>query len=123
MADHDPYADTLVVLILLALLSGLSFAVYGYQTLFGTPPRGEFDRYGMPPLRRFVGSMQLLGALGVLLGLGYAPVGALAAGGLSIMMALALTARVRIHDTPRLMVPAGSFGVVNVLLVVLFLAV
>lgn len=65
--------------------------------------------------------MQLLGALGVLLGLTYAPLGALAAGGLSIMMALAFIVRLRIHDAPRLMVPAASFGVVNVLLVVLFL--
>jgi len=121
MTGHDRYADALVVLILLALLSGLSFAVYGYQTLFVTPPRGEFDRYRMPSLRRLVGSMQLLGALGVLLGLGYAPLGALAACGLSIMMALALIVRLRIHDAPRLMVSAASFGVVNVLLVVLFL--
>lgn len=123
MTDNDPYPQTLVVLILLVLLSGPPFAVYGYQTLFGTPPRGEFDRYGMPSLRRFVGSMQLLGALGVLLGLWYAPVGALAAGGLSIMMALALIIRLRIHDAPGLMVPAASLGVVNALLVVLFLTV
>lgn len=66
--------------------------------------------------------MQLLGALGVLLGLGYAPVGALAAGGLSVMMALALIVRLRIDDAPRLMVPAASFGVLNVLLVLLFLS-
>ena len=65
--------------------------------------------------------MQLLGTLGVLLGLTYAPLGALPAGGLSIMMALALIVRQRIHDAPRIMVPAASFGVVNVLLVVLFL--
>lgn len=110
-----------MVLIVLALLSGLSFAVYGAQTLFGTPPRGEFDRYGMPSLRLFVGSMQLLGALGVLVGIAYAPIGALAASGLSIMMALALIVRLRIHDAPRLMVPAASFAVINVLLVVLFL--
>lgn len=120
MTDHDPYADTLVVLILIALLSGLSFAVYGFQTLFGTPPRGEFERYGMPSLRRFVGSAQMMGALGVLAGLRYPPIGAAAAGGLSIMMALALIVRLRIHDAPRLMVPAATFGVVNVLLVVLF---
>ena len=50
---------------MLARLSGLSFAVYGYQTLFGTPQGGEFDRYGIPSPRRSVASTQLLGALGM----------------------------------------------------------
>ena len=109
-----------MVLTVLALISGLSFAVYGYQTLFGLPPRGEFERYGMPGVRKFVGSMQLLGALGVLLGLGSAVIGAWAAGGLALMMALGLLVRLRIHDAPRLMVPAASLGAVNAVLVVLF---
>jgi hypothetical protein len=111
-----------MVLIVLALISGLSFSVYGYQTLFGLPPRGEFERYGMPRLRRFVGSMQLLGALGILLGFGYSAIGAVAAGGLTLMMGLGLVVRLKIHDAPRLMVPAASLGAVNALLVVLFVA-
>ncbi len=110
-----------MVLIVLSLISGLSFAIYGYQTLFGAPPRGEFERYGMPGVRKFVGSMQLMGALGVLLGFRYAAIGALAAGGLALMMALGLIVRLRIHDAPRLMVPAASLGAMNALLVVLFL--
>lgn len=108
-------------LVTLALISGFSFAVYGYQTLFGTPPRGEYERYGMPTVRKFVGSTQLLGAIGVLLGLGYPPIGALAAAGLTLMMALALIVRFRLHDAPRLMVPAASLGAVNSALVILSL--
>lgn len=64
--------------------------------------------------------MQLLGALGVLLGLGYAAIGAWAAAGLALMMALGLVVRLKIHDAPRLTVPAASLGALNVLLVVLF---
>ncbi|MGH1490132.1 MAG: DoxX family protein [Acidimicrobiales bacterium] len=111
-----------MVLISLALISGLSFAFYGVQTIFGERPRAEFERYGIPGLRKFVGSMQLLGAAGVMFGLVYSPIGALAAGGLTTMMVLGLVVRVKIHDAPRAMVPAASLAVMNAVLVAMFLA-
>ncbi len=104
----------------LALVSGSSFLFYGYETLFKQPPRGEFERYGMPRVRRFVGATQLLGGVGVLIGLLIAPLGAAAALGLALMMALGLVVRYRIHDAPRLMVPAATLGLINAVLVVLF---
>ena len=110
----------MLLLVTLALTSGSAFAIYGWQTLFGTPPRGEYERYGMPNVRRFVGTTQLLGSIGVFAGLAYRPIGALAAAGLAIMMALGLVVRFRIHDAPRLMVPAATLGVINTALVVLF---
>jgi uncharacterized membrane protein YphA (DoxX/SURF4 family) len=110
------------LLVVLALVSGSSFLFYGYETLFKTPPRGEFERYGMPRVRVFVGSMQLLGGIGVLLGLAFEPaLGAAAASGLTLMMALGLLVRLKIHDAPRLMVPAASLGLLNATLIVLFL--
>jgi len=111
----------MVPLVVLVLISGSAFAVYGYQTLFGLPPRGEFERYGMPKVRRFVGSAQLLGAAGIVLGIRYPLLGAAAATGLTLMMFLGLAVRLRIHDAPRLMVPAATFALVNGVLVVLFL--
>jgi len=110
-----------MVLVLLALFSGLSFVAYGYSTLFGDQPKDEFERYGIPTQRRFVGSMQLLGAFGVLLGLAIAPLGAAAAAGLVIMMAMALIVRRKIGDPVHLMAPATFFLTVNAILVILFL--
>lgn len=104
----------------LALVSGSSFLFYGYETLFEHPPRGEFERYGMPRVRRFVGATQLLGGAGVLIGLVIAPLGAAAAFGLAVMMVLGPVVRYRIHDAPRLMVPAASLGLINAVLVILF---
>lgn len=104
----------------LATVSGVSFLFYGYETLFKVPPRGEFERYGMANLRRFVGSMQLLGGAGVLAGLAFRPLGVAAAAGLTTMMVLGLVVRYRIHDAPRLMVPAATLGLLNGVLVILF---
>lgn len=117
-----PYgARIMLLLVVLTLISGTAFAVYGYQTLFGLPPRGEFERYGMPKVRIFVGSTQLLGAAGLVLGIRYPLLGAAAASGLTLMMLLGLAVRLKIHDAPRLMLPAASFALVNAALVVLFL--
>jgi len=110
-----------MVLVVLALVSGLSFAYYGFRVLFRAESRGEFERYGMSAVRQFVGSMELLGGTAVMLGLAIATLGAFAAAGLTAMMVLGLIVRFRIHDPPRLMVPAASLGVLNAVLVVLFL--
>jgi uncharacterized membrane protein YphA (DoxX/SURF4 family) len=110
-----------VVLVVLALVSGLSFLYYGSKVLFQTASRGEFERYGVPAVRHFVGLMEVLGGTAVILGIAIAPLGALAAAGLTALMALGLIVRVRIHDAPRLMVPAASLGTLNAVLVVLFL--
>jgi uncharacterized membrane protein YphA (DoxX/SURF4 family) len=109
-----------MLLVILAAISASAFFYYGIETLFANPPKIEYQRYGMPKARVFVGSLQVLGAAGVALGLFVAPLGAAAATGLTLMMLLGVAARYRIHDAPRLMIPAGSLAVVNAALVFLF---
>jgi hypothetical protein len=110
------------LLVVFALVSSGSFLFYGYQTLAAQAPRDEFARYEMAGARRLVGTMQLFGGAGVLFGLGFAPLGVAAATGLTLMMFLGLIVRFRIHDSPRLMLPAASLGLVNAALVALFLS-
>lgn len=109
-----------MLLVILVAVSAVAFLYYGAETLFADRPRHEFERYGMPHLRVFVGSMQLLGAAGVLIGIFVTQIGAVAATGLTIMMLLGLLARYRIHDAPRLMIPASSLALLNATLVFLF---
>lgn len=111
-----------VALVVLVLISGLSFLFYGFKVLFQTASKEEFERFGVPAMRRFVGLMEVLGAVGVMLGLAFAPLGALAAGGLALLMVLGLIVRVRVHDALLLMVPAAALGALNAVLVVMFVA-
>lgn len=113
---------SLVALVVCALVSGLSFLYYGFRVLFRPALKGEFERYGIPSVRQLVGVMEVLGGTAVLLGLAVPPLGALGAAGLAVLMVLGLIVRVRIHDAPRLMVPAASLAALNAVLVVLFLA-
>ncbi len=110
-----------MVLLVLTLISGLSFLKYGADILFQTRLRQEFERYGIPGVRTFVGVMEILGGLAVLLGLAIAPLGAFGAAGLTVLMVSGLITRLRIHDPVRLMIPAASLAAVNAALVVLFL--
>ncbi len=111
-----------VVLVLGAVVSGLSFLYYGFRVLFRTALVKEFERYGMPGVRQFVGLMEVVGGAAVILGLARAPLGALAAAGLTVLMVLGLIVRLKVHDAPRLMLPAASLGALNAVLIVLFLA-
>jgi len=59
--------------------------------------------------------------LGALVGLLCGPIGAVAAGGLTLRMLLGMLVRHRIHDPPRLMLPAAALAVVNGTLLALHL--
>jgi len=109
-----------MLLVTFALVSGLSFLFYGFRVLFQPALKGEFQRYGMPALRSFVGVMEVLGGTAVLIGVAVPPLGAFAAGGLTVMMVLGLIVRFRVRDPLRRMVPAAVLGVLNAVLVVLF---
>ncbi|MEQ8842317.1 MAG: DoxX family protein [Acidimicrobiales bacterium] len=111
-----------MILTVLALVSGLSFLKYGTDILFRVRLRDEFERYGMRRLRVFVGTMEVLGGLAVLLGLVVAPLGAMGAAGLMALMVLGLRVRLRLHDRVRLMIPAAILAGVNAVLVGLFLS-
>ena len=110
-----------MVLVVLALVSGLSFLYYGFKVLLRTESEEGFERYGVPAVRRLVGVLEVAGGTAVILGLAVAPLGALAAAGLATLMVLGLIVRIRIHDAPRLMVPAASLSALNAVLVALFL--
>lgn len=111
-----------MALVVLALVSGLSFLRYGVEILFRVRLRDEFARYGMSGMRRFVGVMEILGGTAVLLGLLYPLLGALGAAGLTTLMVLGLLTRVRLGDSPRQMAPAALLAVVNAVLVALFVS-
>ncbi len=106
----------------LALVSGVSFLLYGLGVVRAGKMKDEFDRYGLAPSTRLlVGVLELLGAAGVLLGLAVPPLGAAAAAGLCTLMLLGVGVRVRVGDPVARMVPAASLAVVNGVLAVLFL--
>lgn len=61
-----------------------------------------------------VGTLQLAGAVGLLLGLQIPWLGKCAAGGLAFLMLLGVGVRIKIHDTVIQTIPAFFYMVLNV---------
>ena len=60
--------------------------------------RGEFIRFGLAKWRVLTGILQIIGALGLGLGIKYSSLGVLASFGLAILMLLGFITRLRIND-------------------------
>lgn len=81
----------------------------------------EFERYRLATFRKLTGYLQLLGALGLLIGL-YAPaIGLAAASGLSLQMLLGVGVRIKIKDSLLQALPASSFMLLNAYLAFVFI--
>jgi len=97
----------------LALLSGLSFFVYGLSCLQSSAMAREFERFGLANFRVLTGVLEVCGGAGLLIGLWYTPLLFLASAGLTVLMALGVGVRLRIRDSLLQTLPALGFFVVN----------
>ena len=97
------------------LSSGL-FLFYGLSCLFADAMVDEFQRFGLADFRRLTGSLEVLGALGIMVGYFYPPLVPWAAGGLAVLMALGVGVSVRVDDPLLEIFPAAFLLVVNLLI-------
>lgn len=107
---------------ILTFFSGFSFLFFGAASLFTSQMKSEFIRYGLENSRILVGGIQLLGALGLLLGYFYSPMlQTLAASGLSILMLFGFLVRLRIRDSLIQAAPSLIYAVLNAILCIMLL--
>lgn len=104
-------------LLVLGILSGLSFVTYGVLCVFSGHMKAEFERYELRGFRQWVGYLELLGGLGVLLGHYWKPLLVFSAGGLALLMLLGLGVRMRLKDDLLQMTPAAFLAVINLAIV------
>jgi hypothetical protein len=90
--------DSLHGPLFLSLFTGLAFLGYGWGCLFSQGLIREFERFGLPRYRRFIGITQIVGAIAVMAGPWIAVLGFLGSSGLAIQMGAGLIVRIRIGD-------------------------
>jgi len=100
-------------LIILELVSGLSFLSYGLLCVFSGHMISEFERYGLIRFRLLVGVLEVLGGLGILMGTQWPPLLLVSAAGLTLLMALGVAVRIRVGDRWIEMLPAAALFLVN----------
>ncbi len=108
--------------LLLIVVSALTFISYGVLCLLTDHMKEEFKRYGFSKFRTLTGWLELLGGIGLLVGLQYRPILILSSGGLATLMLMGSITRIKIRDSIVQTLPALSLMVINayILLSILF---
>lgn len=99
---------------IITFLTAISFLFYGTSCLTTAHMKKEFQRFGYPRQRLLTGYLQLLGALGLIIGYFFSPsIALLSAIGLTLMMTFGFYVRLRIRDPLLAASPALIFAVIN----------
>lgn len=93
--------------------SSVSFIFFGGGCFLSRYLRGEYERYGIGQLKGLIGVLQILGAVGLLVGLYMPWIGQFSAGGLAAMMLCGVGVRIKIKDTIFQTMPAFAYMVLN----------
>ena len=101
----------------LSILNSVVFLIYGLLCIFTNHMEKEFDRYGLKKYRIVVGYLELLGGLGVTIGLFWSSyIYIVSTIGLSLLMAIGSWTRFRVKDPWYQMIPALILLVTNIYL-------
>ncbi len=73
----------------------------------------EFERFNLKKFGLFIIVLEILGALGLLLGLLFTPILLLSSGGLALLMLIGLITRIKLNDSFLVAFPAIFFMVLN----------
>lgn len=94
-------------------ISIVFFAWYGMSCFFLQRMVAEFERFRLARYRVLTGFLQVAASLGMIVGHFYRPILLISAGGLTVMMFLAVITRFRIRDPLYAAIPAFAFFLLN----------
>ncbi len=97
----------------LVVFSSLSFIIYGISYFTSPNMKSEFIRFGLRKLGTLTAILEILGALGLLVGLIYNSILLFSAGGLSLLMFLGVAVRIKVKDSLWVSMPVIFFFVLN----------
>ena len=94
-------------------LSALSFLFYGISYFTSQKLKDEFKRYGLAKFGPLTAGLEILGALGLVVGLWVPLILSVASGGLALLMLLGFGVRLKIRDGFWLALPSFLFMLLN----------
>ena len=99
--------------LIILLFSAVSFIFYGFSSFFSKRMLSEYERWGYKNQRILLGCLQLLGGIGLFLGIVNSLLLSVASFLLTFMMLTAVYVRIKIKDSIIQMFPAILYMVVN----------
>ncbi|PQJ23259.1 DoxX family protein [Tenacibaculum sp. SG-28] len=107
------------ILSYLIWFSAISFIYFGFGCFFSKFIIREFKRYKLPKFRILTGALQLLGAIGLLIGYYCSPLILIAASiGLSLLMIAGFVVRLKIKDNFLQSSPSFMYAVINIIITI-----
>lgn len=97
----------------LVWLSSISFLFYGISYFVSRHLQDEFRRFGLAKFGPLTGVLEILGAIGLLVGLMVPLILVVSAGGLAVLMLLGFGVRLKIKDGFWVSLPSFLFMLVN----------
>lgn len=104
----------------LILISSLSFLGYSISYFTSSHMKREFERFNLKKFGPLVILFEVLGSIGLLVGIYYSPILLVSSGGLTTLMFLGVATRFKVKDSLRVTLPALFFMILNA--VIFFLA-
>lgn len=102
------------LLTVLTWFSGVAFIYFGINCFVSKYILAEFNRYKLPQFRKLTGYLQILGALGLIIGLYFSPLLLIAsATGLCLLMLAGFMVRLKIRDNFIKASPSFTFAILN----------
>ena len=95
------------------LISSFSFLAYSISYFILPHMKNEFKRFNIEKLGLLIIILEILGALGLLIGLQFKPFLLISSGGLAILMFLALMIRIKFKDSLLISLPAIFYMILN----------
>lgn len=95
------------------IFSSLSFFGYAFSYFNGTHMKKEFKRFGLEKMGLFTIILEILGALGLLIGVLYHPILIISSLGLSLLMFAGVLVRIKVKDNIWISLPAFLYMLVN----------
>ncbi|MDB2384875.1 DoxX family protein [Polaribacter sp.] len=100
--------------LLLTCFTAVAFLIFGINCFTSPFIKNEFKRYGLPKVRTLIGALQVLGAVGLIIGYYYNPVLLLLSStGLFILMTAGFIVRLKVKDNFVKSSPAFTFAAIN----------
>ncbi len=94
-------------------ISSISFLGYGIAYFKSTEMKNDFKRFGLEKAGALVAILEILGGLGLIVGLKFYPILLISAGGLALLMFLGVAIRIKSKDSVWISLPAFLFMVLN----------
>lgn len=101
------------LLTICVLLSSFSFLFYAISYFVGTHMKNEFKRFNLEKLGFLVIMLEIVGALGLLIGIWYKPLLLVSSAGLALLMFLGVIVRFNLKDSLWITIPALFYMSLN----------